>query len=239
MATQADTISVDLLPAKRQGDILGALFAGPILVAKLLRAEPKPIKWPDEASLFLLKHRLALEPYLFTQNRSQAIDLLTSLVLQWSNDPPEEFEIAFSNECSISKDQQIFLPIERLGLLTISRPEHLQSARKGAKYETAFTLLYSEGRYYVSISLKRSHPLPLSRITHTASHANNQQQRSSSKIKRRASFQFSNFLALFNNRVAQHYANELKISKQLSTVKFDSLSGRAVQGGLPSLGKRR
>lgn len=232
-------VSVELSPDKRQRGSLDSLFAGPILVVQLLRAETEPIERQDEASRFLLRNKQALEPYLFTQDRSQAVDLLTSLVLQWSNDPPEEFEILFQGDCSISPDQRIFLPVARLGLLSVSGTDHLQNLRRGTQYEPNFALLCSDGIYRATIPLKRSVHLPVRQAAPASTAAENREPPKHLKPKRKASFQFSNFLALFNNRVAQHYAQELRVSKQLSTVQFGSLSGKPVQGGLPSLGKRR
>jgi hypothetical protein len=235
--------SVILAPSLKQRKQLDELFSGPRLIAQLLREEGDPIRWPDEASFFLLKNKAKLEPFLFTQDREEAIDLLKSLVLRWSNTPPSKFGISFDSECSISATNQVFFPLQHLGALEVKEPERLREHRRGTRYKEGFSLFYTGSDFFADISFSHR-PEFIETHTNTAERSSIRTHtrdvaKQTNPIKPAPAFEYRDYLKIFDQRITQQLLHELKISKSLKTVRFNELSGRSVQGGLPSLGRKR
>ena len=132
--TTIERARVKLRPTTRQREMLDTLFAGPALVADVLRSEPNSVRTPEDASFLLFRHRALLESYLSSQSRGEAVDLLKLLVLEWSTDPPEEFELSFPEDCSLSSAQQVYLPLPSLGLLEVADADRLRQLRAGNRY---------------------------------------------------------------------------------------------------------
>lgn len=241
---QVETIaSVLLAPSPKQRLQLDQLFSGPLLVSKILRDEGKPIRWAEEASFFLLRNINLLEPFLFTQDRDHAIDLLKSLILCWSNKPPSKIGIAFKSNCSISSANQVFFPVAHLGTLGVDAPADFLESRRGATYRDRFSLVCDGASFYAEIPFL-CRPERIEKQGDGVGRKPNI-TKSQTAIKKgrldKASqnFEYDSFMRMFVQRVNEKIMQELKISKSLKTVQFSELSGRAVQGGLPSLGKRR
>ena len=222
-----------LRPNSRQRMQLESLFAGPVLVAQLLRAGAVSIQSPQDASMFLLRNRNALEPYLWSNDREASVEHLKSLVIQWSSRPPEDLELSFESDCSISVEQQVFLPIPRLGLLEVANASHLAQLRIGSRYVPGFGLFRSQQHFSVNLVFWRHHPRKAQTPVKGAQNKQVQQR------VEHAVLSVAAFLTMFDNRVNQQLMHELRVSQQHSTTKFHELEGRPVQGGLPSLGKRR
>jgi hypothetical protein len=225
----------DLRPSPTQKTVLDSLFSGPLLLKTLLiNAGNKP-RTPLDASMFLMRHHGELEPYLYSGNRSESVDLLKNLVVQWASHIPARVELQFPGDCSVSASSQIFLPIPRFGLVNVQNPSRLIDARRGARYEPTFAVVHSSLGYLVEIVFIRS----------AAGHAHAREtEKETSKAEPRIQpasgrLGFSNFLEVFDNRVNQGLMDELRISRRFAKPDFAALEGRAVMGGLPSLGKRR
>ena len=232
--TVVERCRMTLRPSPRQREQLESLFAGPVLIAELLRSVPVSIQSPEDASMFLLRNRQSLEPYLSSHDRDTGVDLLKSLVIQWSSSPPEEFELSFEGDCSISDAQQVFLPLPRLGLLEVADATSLAQLRVGNRYVPGFGLHRSRHQFSVNLVFWRHREKKLPQRASVQSSANK-----GVRAKHQATLSLANFLAMFDNRLNQQLMHELRVSRQFSTVKFHELEGRPVQGGLPSLGKRR
>lgn len=218
-----DFFLIRLKPLSHQTKHLEGLFEGPSLVGELLRKESLPIRSRGEASFFLLKNKDKLEPYLFSQNRNKAIDLLTSLVMSWSNAPPIDYEIAFEENCSISRHKQIHLPLRGLGGMDVESVSDLEKAWHGRRYKESFSLLYKEQSFYIQIPFIGSAT----------------QKQENNNVRKKQVFLYKEFIKLFSQRVRKHYMNELRQSKQFGASRFNRIEGRPVAGGLPYQGKKR
>ena len=184
--------------------------------------------------MFLLRNRQALEPFLFSHDRDAGVDLLKSLVIQWSSNPPEVFELSFEADCSLSEAQQVFLPLPRLGLLEVADAKRLAQIRVGSRYVPGFGLHREKHHFAVNLVFWRHRDKKAPQKSPVQVGANKK-----AKTNQPATFSLGAFLSMFDNRVNQHLMHELRLSRRFSTTKFHALQGRPVQGGLPSLGKRR
>lgn len=219
-----DFFLIRLKPSKHQIKYLEELFEGPNIVGELLRKESSPIRTRGDASFFLLKNKDILEPYIFSKNRDQAIDLLTSLVLSWSNEPPIDYEIYFEENCSISRHKQVHIPLRGLGGMSVEAISNLEEAWHGRRYKDSFSLLYKEQAFYIQIP-----------FIGTATH-----KREAGNVRKRQVFSYGKeFTKLFSQRVKKELMNELSLSKQYGASRINLIEGRPVSGGLPYQGKKR
>lgn len=237
---------IALRPTESQRLKLDALFDGPMFVLSLIEQHPEPIVDRAAASLFLLKHHKALAPHLFSQNRSAAIDWLTGLVQEWSAYPPQEMALAIPPTCTISRDQDIHLSMRQFGPLAPKDKLYLERFRLRRRYSNAFVLVLQDGKYHVDITFTRpwgETPLPSSpkpARTQTAT----RQPSPRPPVKRPAPQRYrplpiGALLAMFDSAMNARLMADLRISQQYSRTQFDKLEGWGVNGGLPSLGKRR
>ncbi|MDQ7979867.1 hypothetical protein QYH69_21745 [Paraburkholderia sp. SARCC-3016] len=236
----------DLKPSASQKAVLDALFSGPLLLKALLKqVDPKP-QSSHEASMFLLRHRRELEPYLATRDRSDSVDLLTQLVIQWGSRSPTVIEIQFSDDCTISGSNEIYVPIPRLGALAVFNESRLIEARYRSRYKPSFALVHSSLGYLIEIVFLRREetsevvPYVSERLGSrpeggSASVSAKKREQLKTKTER---IEVARFVALFG-ALDRARAAEAKVGKNFVRPDFGALEGRAVQGGLPSLGKRR
>lgn len=236
----------DLKPNSSQKAVLDALFSGPLLLKALLKqVDPKP-RTSHDASMFLLRHRRELEPYLATRDRSDSVDLLTQLVIQWGSRSPTAIEIQFCEDCTISGANEIYVPIPRLGGLAVFNESRLAEARYRSRYKPSFALVHSSLGYLIEIVFLRreqtrevapyvSGRLDLPTEGGSAPSIAKKSGRSETKTGR---IQVARFVALFG-ALDRARAAEARVGKNFVRPDFGTLEGRAVQGGLPSLGKRR
>ena len=253
ITTNADgSARILVLPRPAQKEILDGLFSGPRLIRQMLEESSQPIKTDEDASLFMLKHYKELQPHLYSQRRDDAVNLLRSLIKEWSVVMPEDIELLLPSDCSISSEQQIYLPIPALGTLSPLDTEAVAKLRTRRRYENGFVLLNKNGKYFIDISFEK----PVSRGRQELAPASNTQQHTASrsahesknrkshpktKVKnaRPSAMHIDSFLSMFNNSINRMLMQQLRVSQQYSRTNFDKLEGWGVNGGLPSLGKHR
>lgn len=143
-----------LQPTPAQKITLERMFDAPQALAKLLQAYPQKITNLSEASLFLLKNRKALDGFINPRARTESVNLLTDLLIQWSDDPPDVIGIDF-DDCSISAQQEIYLPMDGFRRLGVSDPTELIGQLTGACYEGPFTLFREDKSFVVTFNLVR------------------------------------------------------------------------------------
>lgn len=244
---------IALRPTESQRLKLDALFSGPMFVLSLVKQYPEPIADRAAASLFLLRHHKMLVPHLFSQNREAAIDWLTGLVQEWSANPPEEMALSIPPMCTISRDQDIYLSMRQFGRLEPKDKWSLEHLRVKQRYDNAFTLVLQDGKYHVDITFTRLwgeaplSPAPTSQPVKTQPVKNRtitRQQSPQPPVQRPAPQRYrplpiGALLAMFDNAMNARLMADLRVSQQYSRTQFDKLEGWGVNGGLPSLGKRR
>lgn len=237
---------IELRPTESQRAKLDALFSGPVFIRSLVAQHGEPIADRAAASLFLLKHRKELDPHLFAQNRSAAIDWLTGLVQEWSTYPPLEMALAIPPTCTISRDQDIHLSMRQFGPLTPKDKLYLERFRARRRYSNSFVLVLQDGKYHVDITFTRpwgETPQPAAPKPVRAQSATRQQS-PRQPVKRPAPQRYrplpiGALLAMFDSAMNARLMADLRVSQQYSRTQFDKLEGWGVNGGLPSLGKRR
>jgi len=225
------------------------LFSGPrLLKTLLLKADQKP-KTPKEASMFLLEHRKELQPYLDSGYRDESVDLLKKLILQWASSVPSLIELQFAGDCSLSDTNKISLPIPRLGAVAVHNETRLIEARLRAQsqYKPAFALVHSTLGYLIEIVFlcRESRTLDQLQTPEPKKHGqvHSHDKASPRKEQSRAEppngrLEVRRFVTLFG-ALDQRRADETRIAQKFVRSDFGNVQGRAVQGGLPSLGKRR
>lgn len=225
-----------LKPRESQRTVLDALFAGPLLLRKLLSAAAVKPRSAEEAALFLLMHHKELQPCLYaTENRERSVDLLKRLIVDWALNIPELIELEFPGDCSISATHQVFLPIPRLGTLPVKDEAELVEHMRGRRYSRSFVLIHSAWGYISEISFT-GRPANLTTKTPRAPRVGHIKAGDVSQVGR---IKFDHYLMMFDSEINARLMNELRVAKRFATPDFSALEGREVLGGLPSLGKRR
>lgn len=226
-----------LKPNEAQKAILDTIFSGPVLLRKLLQESGARPQTQEEASLFLLQHHKALQPYLYANDRSTAVELLKKLVLDWGRSSPELVELEFPHDCSISAKNEVYLPIPRLGVLPVADVDEMKAERKGCRYKRSFVLIHSPWGYIAEIEFRRN----VERDTNVSIEAPRPQNKNGrvKPAKTSGRIPFAQFMAMFDNALNSRLMSELRISSRYVKPDFDALQGWQLQGGLPSLGKGR
>lgn len=225
-----------LKPRESQRTVLDALFAGPLLLRKLLSAAAVKPRSAEEAALFLLMHHKKLQPCLYaTENRERSVDLLKRLIVDWALNIPELIELEFPGDCSISATHQVFLPIPRLGTLPVKDEAELVEHLRGWRYSRSFVLIHSQWGYISEISFT-GRPVNLTTKEPRAPRVGHIKTGDVSQVGR---IKFDHYLMMFDSEINARLMNELRVAKRFATPDFSALEGREVLGGLPSLGKRR
>lgn len=253
IATTADgSARIPVFPRPAQKEILDGLFAGPRLIRQMLAVCTQPISTDEDASLFMLKHYKDLQPHLYSQRRDDAVDLLRSLIKEWSVAMPVDIELLLPSDCSISAEQQIYLPIPGLGTLSPLDAEAVIRLRTRRRYEDGFVLLNQNGKYFVDIAFEKpefrerqqlnpainTQQQPASRSGFDAKRNKGHSKTKVNKL-RPSAIHIDSFLSMFNNSINRMLMQQLRVSQQYSRTNFDKLEGWGVNGGLPSLGKHR
>ena len=215
IATTVDgSARIPVVPRPVQKEILDGLFAGPRLIRQMLAECNEPISTDEDASLFMLKHYKELQPHLYSQRRDDAVNLLRSLIKEWSVAMPEDIELLLPGDCSISAEQQIYLPIPGLGTLSPLDAEAVKRLRMRRRYEDGFVLLNKKGKYFVEVAFEKSEfrePQKLSsainikqnialRSTHEAKNNKSLSQNRAKKV-RPSAINIDSFLSMFNNTI--------------------------------------
>lgn len=232
-----------LKPSKTQKATLDAIFSGPVLLRNLLQESGVKHWTPNEAGLFLLQNYKALQPYLYANDRHAAIEFLKKLVLDWGRTHPELTALELPHGCSISANNEVFLPIPGLGPLAVADVGEMQAERKGRRYKSSFVLIHSKWGYVAEIEL-------FGNSEHDALTSVPEAPSLSKKVRRKAvksppekkspeNIPFAQFMEIFSNTLNARLMDELRIYSRYAKSDFDALEGRPVQGGLPSLGKGR
>lgn len=225
-----------LKPRESQRTVLDAIFAGPLLLRKLLSAAAVKPRSAEEAALFLLKHHKELQPCLYaTENRERSVDLLKRLIVDWALNIPELIELEFPGDCSISATHQVFLPIPRLGTLPVKDEAELVEHMRGRRYSRSFVLIHSPWGYISEISFT-GRPANLTTKAPRAPRVGHIKTGDLGQVGR---IKFDHYLMMFDSEINARLMNELRVAKRFATPDFSALEGREVLGGLPSLGKRR
>ena len=149
-----DRARVVLYPNDQQLRCLQMLFHAPQVLASLLRDYPEKISSITDSSIFLLQHKKELDPFIDPRTRSESVDILTELLIQWSVEQPEAIGIDFEN-CSISEHGEIYLPLDNLRSLPVIDRWDLNHQINGSRWGSRFTLFQEGPAFIVAFDLLR------------------------------------------------------------------------------------
>ncbi len=150
---------------------------------------------------------------------------MSRLILEWSRDLPVEVNLSFSGNCSISDNGFFWFPIQGLALLSPKNINQLRDITNGYLYTKNFAILKSRGNYFATIQTIV--------VVDKASGAENTSKKS------KANLSYEDYIAAFDIVANKNIQDGLKLSRGYAKPDFNAIEGREVQGGLPSLGKRR
>lgn len=235
---------IPLKPRVGQKSLLDTLFSGPSFILELLKKPHQPITSSETAALFLLTHHKELRPFLCSGDRTDTVDWLKELLQDWSSLMPDEIRLLLPQDCSISGQHEIYLPINGLGPLPPLNSEAVARLRNRRRYAQDFVLICKGGHYSVEVRFTQ---LKIRRVQSQDSSqpSKKYQLKTDSRVPhnrrqeaRTTAIPISRFLAMFDSALKARLTNDLRISQQFSRTNFDRLEGWGVNGGLPSLGKR-
>jgi len=236
-ALRPDHVKVCLKPTASQLVRLAEIFAAPRVLAALLSHYSGKITSVADASVFLLRNRKALDGYINPRARIDTVDVLTRLLLHWAAAPPQSIGIDFDSG-EISRKQAICFPVEGLRAVAVVHPKILAEVREGFKARGPFTLFEDAGAYYAAFVLapqsyigKSDRSTPSERKPPT---------RPIPEIKLRPGDPLPHIVRDDDStRERVLYSRSSVFPGGLRNMNWDALSGWAVSGGLPSLGRRR
>jgi hypothetical protein len=239
--------------SEAQVEILSNMFEGPLFLKRLISLEASPPATLDAAAAFLDRHWQRLVPFLFRRGAGQTPSSVEHLILHLAEEDCSDFTINFSSHCLFTVDRQVQLPIPGLGLIDVFNRGPIEEALKKYCHTGAFGLLGTGSEYFVLVDfVPRSQVVSPNKILPAVStppkkskpHPHRPAPRPTPRVTpsiplRRPGMTARDFLNAFDNRVTQFLQQQLAISRQYTTTRFEDLSGWGVSGGLPSLPRRR
>jgi len=249
-----------LKPTSAQAEILKDLFEGPLFVQRLLALTPVPVQTAAAAAAFLDRHWNRLVPYMFSGQGGRSPKAMEALILEMATGDLDEFCLDFPAGCMLTQQHSVRFPVPGLGPVAVRNSGELGSARLHRKHSGSFGLIAAGASgFAVAIDFERivrpltppivpvvprGAPRPsveLSRNRASQQHPVRQPPRPQlpQQEPRRKGMAAETFLRMFNNRVTAHLQDQLRISRQFTTTRFEDLSGWGVSGGLPSLPRRQ
>lgn len=216
-----------LLKNKQNTDKIYPIFELPRTLTKILNSSEQKITNTIEAKIFLLTKIKEVISIKNGQDKERFIELINNYVSSWIASR-EINRISFHNGCSIKKDcSSIWLP--QLNNLEVANPDQLKKnwENNWFRYADNFDLIDSPDGFFVEIPFfpKKSFKTPIEKNKKPSLKSNGfgEGARVSEFLRAISSFQKE------IDRIASFYTK----------MNFDDISGWKVQGGLPSLGKRR
>jgi hypothetical protein len=233
---------------EKQKEQLEALFMAPRALAELLRTYPQKLSTPTDASVFLLRNRKELDGCINPEARERSVDLLTELLLQWSDSPPDSLGIDF-DDVSLTPEQKVYLPINGLRGIEVFEASQLQQQRKGRRFESPFTLFQEEKHYFVALTLTPKvvvqQPAPVPKKPAPV-------PKNKGRVKVHKEFEFKPgqplpYISGMRGQPKERREPRRRVlyskyggvfKSGFATMNWGGLSGWGTNGGLPSLGKR-
>lgn len=192
-------------------------FTLPRLLINLLESSPNTLTSELDAKLFLLTKIKEIKHLINFRDP----EILNGFIALWLKKNPVTDRLSFAGGCSIQNDSlAIFTP--EIGSLAIADPNKLQTKRKDWKmWLPNFDIVRNDGRFHVEIPYIQS-PHKLQNLA------------TSDPFFGLGAGAIELFKA-FDWALQQ----QEKINKALVITDSSRLEGRSLQGGAPSLGKRR
>ncbi|HEY9268201.1 MAG TPA: hypothetical protein VIO39_01960 [Methylotenera sp.] len=211
---------------------IDSYFSLPRTLVDILQSSPTEINDLFSAKIYLLKNLSKIKSSIeFNQNIESVYSAIEQFITYWLSSKKNITRLSFEDNCTIKADAtQVWLP--EIGTLNVLNPEDLKHRRvthwKG--YLKKFDLVCVSKGYFIEIPY---FPSPKSKFSIINSPNTNHQQ----------NHEVSNFgmglhaINLFR-ALKQHDIDTRKFAAGFKKTNYSELNGFAVQGGLPSLGKK-
>ena len=228
-----------------QKALINAMFSGPELVAELLNKEEKLQLNSNEIKLFLLRNKAILFSFICDYLHDD-LDILVEVVYRIATLKKGENKLEFIGGCSISRDNNIYFPVKKLGLVRLADQNlfaNWRSKTGNRRYYDNFSIIKRCGDFFVQIPVQPIMPsfkkgkLKISK-------------KGSELIKNVKDINVENTVAQSagsgkeltpsERKVAGAIATAMRLSSRRTNSENNSGGGSiwTVSGGLPSLGKR-
>lgn len=237
------TISFSLLLDKKQENRVSKIFSAPESLLEIIRQKKPSITNKLQASFFLLENKAFLDKYISPENRESAINLLTSLLIEWAKETPDTVSIHFTKDCSMSLKSNCFY-VSHLGNLTPTEPSAITKALALGRYKNSFSVTKKHGAFFLEVDFdlyeKKEKSITENKKPSFPPPQISQPSKSQNKPHhKKGRISADTVMAAFNRKIDQQLKNEWLLAQGYSRASFDKLNGWHVQGGAPSLGKKR
>ena len=236
------TISFALSLDKKQASRVSKVFSAPESLLEIIKQQKPSIENKLHASFFLLKNKAFLDKYIAPENRESAINLLTSLLIDWSKEAPEFVSIAFAKNCSMSLKNNRFY-VSYLGELTSTEPTAIAKALALGRYQNNFFVSKKDGSFFLDIDFELHEPKekenPILKSNKPALPIAPCSKNQNKTRKKPVAISADTIIKAFDRKLDQYLKDEWKLALGYKRANFDDLKGWHVQGGAPSLGKKR
>lgn len=234
----------ELSLTRAQKDLLNRLLVGPEFILELLNKEKDIPNNNSEIRLFLLKNKTQLYPYICGYLHNN-VDVLINIVRKIIKYKDKALRLDFISNCSISKDNKIYFPINKLGLVepaNANRFNHWIRETKYKSYDESFVIIKRNNHFYVHIELIG---LKIKKKKVTAKRKSTKQTKITPKQK---IFVYKNGILCEHTvspskkRVDNAIHRAVPVKRRKSDIDYGQSSSGSVwtvSGGLPGLGKRR
>jgi len=220
---------VALSSDRKTRDKLVSLFLLPKILAGILETSGNELTDIFSAKLFLLSRLNELLPALMARDRNKSIEVINNFVALWLSSRQAASRLSFEDGCTINRDCT-FIWLPEIKALNLANPGTLQKKwhSNWGNYLPKFDLVDSPDGFFVEI--------PFS-VKSVAKKNNKLEVR---KPKPQAT-KFGSGVSVkeFFNALKMHRMELDRVARAYVKPDFGALSGHQVQGGLPSLGKRR
>lgn len=208
---------------------LDSFFMLPKTLANILESSENELTNLSSAKLFLLSKLNELLPALTVRDREQSIDAINNFVSLWLSSHQAATRLSFEVGCSIKLDCSfVWLPeLQNIGLANPAA--FLQKWRSNwTRYLNNFDLISSQEGYFVEIQFVQKNT-PDNANKPITKKTNSSGTKFGGGVRANELFRALKLCRIELDKIGRAYVKP----------DFGALNGRPIQGGLPSLGRRR
>lgn len=233
-----------LLFTGAQKILINEMFLGPDLMLDLLKKEEKFHIDSKEIKLFLLKSKAMLYPYICEYLHDNP-GILAQVFYRIAISKDGENRLDFLGNCSISRDNKIYFPVKKLGLVSLADVNSFSSWKTNAgdrNYYDNFSILKRNNVFFVEIPVQSKK----SNYKESIENLENKTKLTKKCIDNNHSDDILKYIDCGNeiSPSERKVASAVSIAMRLASKRYCTENNQGggsiwtVSGGLPSLGKR-
>ena len=218
---------------------LTSLFLLPNTLSSILNTAPKTLETVGAVKLFLLTRWSELSSAINFRDKEKALAALELFINVWIKSKQPVSRLSFQNNCTIKEDcTAIWVP--EVNNLLVANVKKLTSIKnEWLNYSKNFDVIETNEGFVAEIEFFRYNSIPSTFEPKSKSVVKQLSKPASDYTGNNSAFGYGVAAEKLFQAIEMHLQENDRVARAFAKPDFSALNGRQVQGGLPSLGKRR